>query len=158
MLFKKKIRKEIDYQIEQFKEHRRYFSTTSSHIYWLNQFAKITGMEDVNDIKDYDVVGFLDALKDIRGSEFARFQAQAALRIFMAFAKQNGMIKTMAEKKKMGRPEKEARNKEMVQKRLKNPTRWTIRKIGAHYGIKESTVFDILERHGAVKNREVIHK
>lgn len=45
-----------------------------------------------------------------------------------------------------GHPEKVERNKELVLKRKEDPRKWSIRKLGAHYGISERAVWEIWHR------------
>lgn len=86
MLFKKK-RYEIHYQIEEFLAYRkRRVGTDKNHGYHLKQFAKITGVTRAEDISEYDIRAYVEALNDKGGSGFV--EAQTAFRLFYGFVKQ----------------------------------------------------------------------
>ena len=54
----------------------------------------------------------------------------------------------------MSRQQKTERNKEMVFKRLSDPVKWSIAKLGDHYKIGKRAVWEILQRDVPVYQKE----
>lgn len=89
MLFTKK-RYAIHYQIEEFLTYRkRRVGTSKDHGKYLHQFAKITGVTNAEDISEYDIRAYIEAIQD-RGRHIE--EIQTAFRLFYTFAKQKEYI------------------------------------------------------------------
>lgn len=89
----------IHYQIEEFLEYRRRrVGTSKDHGRHLKQFIKITGVTQADDISEYDIRAYLEALVDREGTRFDFIEAQTAFRLFYIFVSQKGYLSARSRK------------------------------------------------------------
>lgn len=157
----------IKSQIEVFLKWREKMGMNSpSYREWILLFAKNTKTTDVLDITRDDILNFLAYVRTIRNGQWPVYQAEKSVRQFIRFYSARGkMINTLADYTRLCEHNNVdlishiKRNKEIVQKRLKNPKIWSWRRLGDHFGMHYSTARQIFYRD-RIKygGRGVIHR
>lgn len=129
-------------EIDKFCNSRKRFQTTENHRYYLHKFVKIMGIISVEEINERLISDFCEVLGK-ETTEYQKLSARAAIRLFVTKARENMTLKT----KMIGRPPKEARNREMLKLRRSDRVRWTIQALANKYGIGKRAVWEILNRY-----------
>lgn len=144
----------IKYQIKVFLDWRNKQGLSSpGYEKWLNLFLKKTGITNVLDIRAEDIERFIQYVADNSKGRYPVLEAERSLRQFIKFYSARGkMSGTVAEYRNSRYSNgvqflaNTKRNRELVQRRLKDPRKWSYRRLGDYYGLHFTTVRQIFQR------------
>lgn len=147
-------KKKIDIQIKVFlKWRKKRGMSSSSYEEWLYMLSDYTGKDDVYDLKPIDILGFIDRVRVDHNGTWPVWAAEKAVRQFMKFYTARGKMmgnireyRDLCERNNVRSLSDVKRNRELVRKRLKDPQKWSWRRLGAFYGIHFTTAKQIFLR------------
>lgn len=122
--------------------------------FWLNEFERLTGVEDVYDIEEEDIESFLTDISVLYNGQHALNSSERAVRGLIRFYTARG--RSLGYDTRMTTQLKESRNKELVRLRASNPEQWTWRALGEKYGVHFTTAKELYLRHRGKYGRKVI--
>lgn len=146
--------RDIKYQIKVFLNWRKKQGmTTPGYEEWLSEFLRKTKKNDVMDVSVQDIEDFLECVAQKHSGQWPVIQAEKCLRQFVKFysarGKMAGAIADYRESLYNNGVQLLAnvkRNEDLVKRRLKNPTKWSWRRLGDYYGIHFTTAKQIFLR------------
>lgn len=141
MLWTFKRKSPIVADIDNFLAARGAFSTTRSYAQYLYMFVKVTGVERVDDIREYHRQAFLSSVKDVTSSEHSRLTASMALNVFMRYMtnKEEEHLRRFP----LGRKPNMDRNIKLVNLRDSDPHTYTFDKLGERFSITKKRAYEI---------------
>jgi len=121
---------------------------------WLNLFVSFTDKEDILDVSADDIVDFIEYISEHhQGTPFRLHRAEMAVRQFKKFYSARGHLMkdmkdymNMLEQSGVGFVADVKRNRELVELRVKNPRKWSWRKLGEKFNIHYTTARQIFIR------------